>query len=237
MKSGKTFVVGGRRTQAGGFTLLELLICISVIGLLTCILVPSLALARQTARRTVCANNLRTVQLAHMFYLENNDGGFFPWQTKVGTGYLWYWGLEPGDSSSVEGSRTIDVTQAYLYPYLPTYEKMKMCPTIPYGQSYFKAKFNLAGYGYGINKQLLWSKQNYIFDVELWLKGDNPKAPPPESRHHLRNTHWRHLNSMRVLSMPDKWEYPWFAAWDLAFHTVAIAMIDPPPTCARRTLG
>ena len=73
---------------------------------------------------------------------------------------------------------------------------------------------------------LMWSKQNYIFDVELWLNGDDPRAPPPASRHHVRNMHWRHLNSMRVLSMPDKWEYPWFAAWDLAFHTVAIAMID-----------
>jgi len=74
---------------------------------------------------------------------------------------------------------------------------------------------------------MMWSKQNYIFDVEKWLKGDNPNLPPPESRNHIRNQHWRHLNSMRVLSMPDKWEYPWFAAWDLAFHTVAIAIIDP----------
>ena len=73
---------------------------------------------------------------------------------------------------------------------------------------------------------LMWSKQNYLFDVNLWLQGDDPRAPPPESRKQIRNTHWRHLNSMRVLSMPDKWEYPWFAAWDLAFHTVAIALID-----------
>lgn len=73
---------------------------------------------------------------------------------------------------------------------------------------------------------MMWSKQNYIFDVDLWLKGDNPNAPPPESRNRIRNAHWRHLNSMRVLSMPDKWEYPWFAAWDLAFHTVAIALVD-----------
>ncbi len=73
---------------------------------------------------------------------------------------------------------------------------------------------------------LMWSKQNYIFDVDQWLKGDNPAMPPPASRAGLRNHHWRHLNSMRVLSMPDKWEYPWFAAWDLAFHTVAIALID-----------
>lgn len=73
---------------------------------------------------------------------------------------------------------------------------------------------------------MMWSKQNYIFDVEKWLKGDNPNKPPPASREKIRNAHWRHLNSMRVLSMPDKWEYPWFAAWDLAFHTVAIALID-----------
>jgi hypothetical protein len=74
---------------------------------------------------------------------------------------------------------------------------------------------------------LMWSKQNYIFDVDVWLNGDNSKSPPPASRNNIRNQHWKHLNSMRVLSMPDKWEYPWFAAWDLAFHTVAIALIDP----------
>jgi hypothetical protein len=74
---------------------------------------------------------------------------------------------------------------------------------------------------------MMWSKQNYIFDVDQWLAGDNSKSPPPASRNHIRNQHWKHLNSMRVLSMPDKWEYPWFAAWDLAFHTVAIALIDP----------
>ncbi|MDQ6970617.1 MAG: hypothetical protein Q9M16_08915 [Mariprofundus sp.] len=73
---------------------------------------------------------------------------------------------------------------------------------------------------------MMWSKQNYIFDVEAWLKGDNASMPPPQSRKKIRNQHWHHLNSMRILSMPDKWEYPWFAAWDLAFHTVPIALID-----------
>jgi hypothetical protein len=73
---------------------------------------------------------------------------------------------------------------------------------------------------------LMWSKQNYIFDVDRWLNGDNASLPPPSSRPDIRNRHWRHLNSMRVLSMPDKWEYPWFAAWDLAFHAVAITLID-----------
>ena len=74
---------------------------------------------------------------------------------------------------------------------------------------------------------LMWTKQCYLFDVEKWLEGDNGKVPPPQSRKKIRNQHWRHLNSMRILSMPDKWEYPWFAAWDLAFHTIPICLIDP----------
>ena len=74
---------------------------------------------------------------------------------------------------------------------------------------------------------LLWTKQSYLFDVNQWLEGDSPTWPPPDSRWDIRNQHWPHLNSLRVMTMPDKWEYPWFAAWDLAFHTVAFALIDP----------
>jgi hypothetical protein len=73
---------------------------------------------------------------------------------------------------------------------------------------------------------LLWTKQSYIFDVGKWLDGDNPDWPPPASRKRIRNAHWRHLNSMRVMTMPDKWEYPWFAAWDLAFQCVPFALVD-----------
>ncbi len=74
---------------------------------------------------------------------------------------------------------------------------------------------------------MLWSKQIYLWDVDLWLEGDNPKLPPPESRKRMRNVHWRHVNSMRILSMPDKWEFPWFAAWDLAFQCISLALVDP----------
>ena len=73
---------------------------------------------------------------------------------------------------------------------------------------------------------ILWNKQSYLYDVDVWLDGDNPAWPPPAERHLGRNRRWRHLNSMRILSMPDKWEYPWFAAWDLAFHAVVLALID-----------
>ncbi|MEO6812116.1 MAG: glucosidase [Isosphaeraceae bacterium] len=74
---------------------------------------------------------------------------------------------------------------------------------------------------------LLWTKQVYLFDVHRWLDGDNPDCPPPAWRPLIRNGHWRHLNSMRVMTLPDAWEYPWFAAWDLAFQCVAFALIDP----------
>lgn len=73
---------------------------------------------------------------------------------------------------------------------------------------------------------MLWSKQSYIFDVDRWLQGDRASTPPPESRSTIRNTKWRHLNTMRILSVPDKWEFPWFAAWDLAFHCLSYGLLD-----------
>lgn len=73
---------------------------------------------------------------------------------------------------------------------------------------------------------ILWSQQIYLYDVNLWLKGDNTILPPPASRLEIRNVHWRHLNSMRVMIMPDKWEYPWFAAWDHCFHCLTAALVD-----------
>ena len=74
---------------------------------------------------------------------------------------------------------------------------------------------------------MLWSKQYYHFLVRRWLDGDPAGPTPPEERKRGRNYKWWHLATGDVLSMPDKWEYPWFAAWDMAFHVVAFAMIDP----------
>jgi Glycosyl hydrolase family 63 C-terminal domain len=74
---------------------------------------------------------------------------------------------------------------------------------------------------------LLWSKQFYHYVVEQWLKGDPAMPPPPPERQLGRNRTWVHVYNDDVLSMPDKWEYPWFAAWDLAFHTIPMAMVDP----------
>ena len=74
---------------------------------------------------------------------------------------------------------------------------------------------------------MLWSKQYYNYVVEDWLHGDPVGPMPPPSRKDGRNSEWSHLYSEDILSMPDKWEYPWFAAWDTAFHTIPLAMIDP----------
>ena len=74
---------------------------------------------------------------------------------------------------------------------------------------------------------LLWTKQFYQYVVQDWLDGDPAAPPPPEQRKNGRNRHWQHLFARDILSMPDKWEYPWFAAWDTAFHMLPFAETDP----------
>ena len=73
---------------------------------------------------------------------------------------------------------------------------------------------------------MLWNKQLYIYNVEDWLKGDPGQPPPPPQRLRGRNYEWFHLKNSNIISMPDKWEYPWYAAWDLAFHCIVFAFID-----------
>jgi hypothetical protein len=74
---------------------------------------------------------------------------------------------------------------------------------------------------------MLWSKQFYYYDVAEWLDGDPSQPAPPLERKQGRNRGWRHLSAADIISMPDKWEYPWFAAWDLAFHCVSLSLVDP----------
>ncbi len=74
---------------------------------------------------------------------------------------------------------------------------------------------------------MLWSQQWYHINVREWLAGDPAQPTPPASRLQGRNADWEHLNNADIVSMPDTWEYPWYAAWDLAFHTVTLALIDP----------
>ncbi|MBL9189639.1 MAG: hypothetical protein JNK23_19315 [Opitutaceae bacterium] len=73
---------------------------------------------------------------------------------------------------------------------------------------------------------MIWSKQYYYYDVPEWLAGDPAQPPPPRERRHGRNSDWLHLNNGDIISMPDTWEYPWYAAWDLAFHCLPLALVD-----------
>ncbi len=90
---------------------------------------------------------------------------------------------------------------------------------------------NLSEDARGVQRQayagLLWSKQFYNFVIEEWLKGDPGCPPPPHERLYGRDSTWVHLFNADVISMPDKWEYPWYAAWDLAFHMIPLATVDP----------
>ena len=74
---------------------------------------------------------------------------------------------------------------------------------------------------------MVWSKQFFYYDVPQWIKGDAGQPAPPHGRRHGRNKDWLHLNNADIISMPDKWEYPWYAAWDLAFHCIPLAHLDP----------
>ena len=74
---------------------------------------------------------------------------------------------------------------------------------------------------------LLWSKQFFHLVVQNWLQGDSAGPPPPEPRARIRNCDWLHLYNEDIISMPDKWEYPWYAAWDLAFHAIPLSLLDP----------
>jgi len=73
---------------------------------------------------------------------------------------------------------------------------------------------------------MLWSKQFYYYDINHWLHGDPAEPAPPQQRLNGRNSKWTHLNTRDIISMPDKWEYPWFASWDLAFHCLPLSTID-----------
>ncbi len=74
---------------------------------------------------------------------------------------------------------------------------------------------------------MLWSKQFYYFDIPTWKNGDPTQPTPPPERLRGRNANWGHLNNYDVISMPDTWEFPWYASWDLAFHSITFALIDP----------
>jgi hypothetical protein len=104
----------------------------------------------------------------------------------------------------------------------------------------FYARFNAAGDSAVVLRQalagMIWSQQFFHYDVERWLEGDDVGPAPPPERRQGRNAGWRQVDNADILSMPDKWEYPWYAAWDLAFHMLPLALVDPESAKRQLTL-
>ncbi|HET6442452.1 MAG TPA: prepilin-type N-terminal cleavage/methylation domain-containing protein [Phycisphaerae bacterium] len=138
-----------------GFTLVELLVVLAIIGLLMGLLVPAVFAVFEVANRTACASNLRQIGIATSLYLKDNDGWFFPLYTPPSadaSGRYWYFGFEPNGSPALgEGNRILDRTRGKLYPYLQAPEGVEVCPAVPFSGPY-KPKYKGKPWTYGINR-------------------------------------------------------------------------------------
>ena len=134
-----------------GFSLIELLVVITIIGLLAALLMPALQQARESARAAVCASNLRQMGQATQMYLDDY-GRFFSYYTDLGPNRLWYFGLEsPFNPGGAPAARHIDLTQAKLFPYLQKLHGVEICPSYDYRSPKWRQKFDQITYGYGFN--------------------------------------------------------------------------------------
>jgi len=145
----------------------------------------------------------------------------------------WYqFDLAPGQTTIVRLRLTRMIDPSRLVPYVEAdYDGMFAERIAEADEFYSFCPGSLSEDGQRVQRQafagLLWTKQFYNFVVETWLKGDPGQPPPPAARLEGRDAQWVHLYNEDVISMPDKWEYPWYAAWDLAFHAVPLALVDP----------
>jgi prepilin-type N-terminal cleavage/methylation domain-containing protein len=156
----RSLPAAAHRRGVAGFTLLELLVTLGVVGLLFALVIPAIAHSLTLGRRSFCTSNLRVLQTAYIMYLGDHEGRFFRYmEVKPGSGTLYYWGLDPGGGA--EGTRQLDMSQARLAPYLGNGGGVEICPAMPYKAAYFKRKYQIASYGYGINIYLLPDLSKY----------------------------------------------------------------------------
>ncbi len=138
--------------QSAAFTLVELLVVISIIAILAILSVGGIGKVRSISEGAVCAHSLRQLAVATHLYLQDHNNRFFPYYEDSPVGRRWFFGMEPKSSlGGAEGSRTVDVTQSFLYPYIHQVGGVEICRSFPYGSDYWKPKFKGASYGYGYN--------------------------------------------------------------------------------------
>ncbi len=164
----------------------------------------------------------------HRYLIHGDQSAVNPAETGTKMCAVYRLGLAPGESrvirmrlvSTAEATRMIqDIDGLFAERILEADEFYSFAPATLSTDAKSVQRQAFAG--------VLWSKQFYHFVVETWLKGDPGQPSPPSGRWNGRDSQWVHLYNKDVLSMPDKWEYPWYAAWDLAFHTIPLALVDP----------
>ena len=172
----------------------------------------------------------------HEFIVEGKSDAIDPGQTGTKSAAVFQLNIEPGESVVLNmrivsdddfakldvgvDSRCGDDFEQVFSDRLKEADQFydEVLSSVEAGESRVIARQAYAG--------LLWTKQFYFFSVRDWLRGDPNRPAPPGQRKHGRNSDWPHLYNRDVISMPDKWEYPWYAAWDLAFHMIPFAAID-----------
>ena len=164
----------------------------------------------------------------HRYVIHGDQSAVNPAETGTKMCAVYQLDLAPGESrvirmrlaSTAEASRMIqDIDGLFAERILEADEFYSFAPSTLSADAKSVQRQAFAG--------VLWSKQFYHFVVETWLKGDPGQPSPPAERWNGRDSQWVHLYNKDVLSMPDKWEYPWYAAWDLAFHTIPLSLVDP----------
>ncbi|WP_404309183.1 MGH1-like glycoside hydrolase domain-containing protein [Neorhodopirellula lusitana] len=169
----------------------------------------------------------------HRYVIQKETDAVNPKQHGTKVAALYRWNLQPGETRKVRLRLTDTETLGDSHPDLGSdFDRVAKLraeeadqfydTVIPKSASDQQRMVSRQAYA-----GLMWTKQFYHYIVADWLDGDEDVMTPPDSRHEGRNKDWRHLYARDVLSMPDKWEYPWFAAWDLAFHMIPAARIDP----------
>ena len=167
----------------------------------------------------------------HRYLVQGEEEAVNPKQRGTKAAMVYHLQIPPGESRTIE-TRLTSEEQTPSAPFGDGFQsifKDRIAEADDYYQKIIPAESNeehklVSRQAYA---GLLWTKQFYHYIVADWLKGDRDVSAPPDERRQGRNHEWQHLYAHDVLSMPDKWEYPWFAAWDLAFHMLPMAKVDP----------